>query len=61
MEVITELLDGTLAAVYLYGSAIMGGLRRDSDVDILAVTCQSLSDATRKALYNKPPTVCRDR
>jgi aminoglycoside 9-adenylyltransferase len=50
LKVITELFGGMLAAVYLYGSAAAGGLQRDSDVDILAVTTQSLSDATRREL-----------
>lgn len=33
-----------LIGVYLYGSAVMGGLRMNSDVDILVITNQSLSE-----------------
>lgn len=53
LEVLEELLDSAVAGVYLYGSAVMGGLRRDSDVDILAVIHHRLSEATRKDLAGR--------
>ncbi len=59
LNTIAELLDGMLVAVYLYGSAAMAGLRRESDVDILAVTNQSLSDAARKALTDRLMQISR--
>ncbi|NLS15618.1 DUF4111 domain-containing protein [Rhizobium sp. P40RR-XXII] len=43
--------DGLLA-VYLHGSAVAGGLRPQSDVDILAVIDQPMSDAMRKNLLS---------
>ena len=49
LQVVTELLEGSLIGVYLYGSAVMGGLRVNSDVDILVVTDSSLSKQTSKA------------
>lgn len=33
LKTIAELLDNMLIGVYLYGSAVMGGLRMNSDVD----------------------------
>jgi len=53
LKIIEELLDGILVAVYLYGSAVMGGLHVDSDVDILAVTNHDLSERTRKDLTDR--------
>lgn len=51
--IIEELLDNMLIGVYLYGSAVMGGLRVNSDIDILAVTNHGLSEKTRKDLTNR--------
>ncbi|WP_411741955.1 aminoglycoside nucleotidyltransferase ANT(9) [Schnuerera sp. xch1] len=50
LKVIRELLDSILVAIYLYGSAVMEGLRLDSDVDILVVINRSLSERTRRDL-----------
>ena len=51
--IIKELLGSTLLGVYLYGSAVMGGLRINSDVDILAVTKSSLSEKIRRELTER--------
>ncbi|HKM03745.1 nucleotidyltransferase domain-containing protein, partial [Streptococcus hyovaginalis] len=53
LKTIAELLDNMLIGVYLYGSAVMGGLRMNSDVDILVITNQSLSEKTRRNLTNR--------
>lgn len=53
LRIMEEVLDGILVAVYLYGSAVMGGLHIDSDVDILVVTDRNLSERTRKELANR--------
>lgn len=50
LQVIVELLGNILLGVYLYGSAVMDGLQRDSDVDIMVVTNHALSGKTRKDL-----------
>lgn len=47
---ITEVLGDDLAGLYLYGSAVAGGLRHDSDIDLFAVAGNSLGDDVRKAL-----------
>ena len=51
LKTIAELLDNMLIGVYLYGSAVMGGLRMNSDVDILVITNQSLSEKNSKESY----------
>jgi aminoglycoside 9-adenylyltransferase len=48
LSIVQELLDDTVVGVYLFGSAVMGGLRVDSDVDVLAIINQPLSEARRK-------------
>jgi streptomycin 3"-adenylyltransferase len=53
LEVLQELLGSHLVGVYLYGSAVMGGLRPNSDVDVLAVTNQSLSKNVRRDLKDR--------
>ena len=53
LRIMEEVLDGILVAVCLYGSAVMGGLHIDSDVDILVVTDRNLSERTRKELANR--------
>jgi len=57
LKIIQELLDGTLVAVYLYGSAVMGGLRPNSDVDILVLTDQDLLEKARKDPVGRLMTV----
>ncbi len=41
-----------LLAVYLYGSAVSGGLRPDSDLDLLAVIARRLRDPDKRALVD---------
>ncbi|MEG6523618.1 aminoglycoside nucleotidyltransferase ANT(9) [Desulfotomaculum sp. 1211_IL3151] len=53
LKIIEELLDDILVGVYLYGSAVMEGLRINSDVDILVVTNDSLSGRTRRDLTDR--------
>lgn len=43
---------GGLVAVYLHGSAVSGGLRPDSDVDLLAVTTRTLTRPERRAVLD---------
>jgi len=53
LEVLQELLGWHLIGVYLYGSAVTGGLRPNSDVDILAITNQKLSESDRRDLRDR--------
>lgn len=50
VEVIKRHLSLKLLAVHLYGSALDGGLKRYSDIDILVTVTEKLSDALREAL-----------
>ena len=50
LEAINEILGNAVLGVYLYGSAVAGGLRNDSDVDILVVVKHRLSQIEREAL-----------
>ncbi|MBB3662672.1 streptomycin 3'-adenylyltransferase [Prauserella sediminis] len=51
---VAELLDGVVGddviGCYLHGSAVLGGMRPASDLDVLAVTRRSLDDERRREL-----------
>ncbi|MEU4316385.1 aminoglycoside adenylyltransferase family protein [Nocardia sp. NPDC024068] len=53
LRIAEEELGPKLAALYLYGSAVTGGLRYDSDLDFLAVTGSGLRPAERKTLTDR--------
>lgn len=50
MDILRELSDPVILGVYLFGSAVSGGLRPDSDVDILVVVNNPLSQDIRDRL-----------
>ncbi len=52
-EALTELFSHQLVGVYLYGSAVEGGLQKNSDVDIAAVVSRRLSGDARKELSKR--------
>ncbi|WP_425342439.1 AadA family aminoglycoside 3''-O-nucleotidyltransferase, partial [Escherichia coli] len=45
-------LESTLLAVHLYGSAVDGGLKPYSDIDLLVTVTVRLDETTRRALIN---------
>ncbi|WP_241229360.1 nucleotidyltransferase domain-containing protein, partial [Escherichia coli] len=45
-------LESTLLAVHLYGSAVDGGLKPYSDIDLLVTVAVKLDETTRRALLN---------
>lgn len=47
MVVARECLGASLVAAYLYGSAVAGGLRPNSDVDLMLVVDRPIPDQTR--------------
>ncbi|CCC97262.1 streptomycin 3'-adenylyltransferase [Azospirillum brasilense] len=51
--VVRDALGAAASAAYLYGSAVAGGLRPNSDLDILVVTERSLSQDERVAIVRK--------
>lgn len=49
-DVLRGVLGDALLAVYLHGSAVSGGLRPQSDVDLIAVIERRMADGERRAL-----------
>jgi aminoglycoside 9-adenylyltransferase len=49
-EVIEELLGSALVGAYLFGSAVVGGLRPESDVDLLVIANRRLPAGVRREL-----------
>jgi aminoglycoside 9-adenylyltransferase len=52
-NIIQKLLGKTVVAVYLFGSTVVGGLRPQSDVDVLVVAKERLSENTRKKFVSR--------
>lgn len=52
LDVVAAVLDDNIAGAYLFGSAIAGGLRPDSDVDLLVLTHRMLSGQRRQQLVS---------
>ncbi|MED3572734.1 aminoglycoside nucleotidyltransferase ANT(9) [Cytobacillus praedii] len=53
IKLIEELLGRTVVGIYLFGSAVIGGLRMNSDVDVLVVVNKSLTKETRRKLTDR--------
>lgn len=53
LKIIEELLDRIVVGVYLFGSAVVGGLHINSDVDVLVVVNKSMTEATRRKLTDR--------
>ncbi|ECO3195767.1 aminoglycoside resistance protein, partial [Salmonella enterica subsp. enterica] len=49
-RLITRVTGDTLRAIHLYGSAVAGGLKPNSDIDLLVTICQPLTEAQRAML-----------
>jgi len=52
-EAIEDLFENQIIGIYLYGSAILGGLHINSDVDILVIVNQDLTEATSNELTKR--------
>lgn len=50
LDVVVGALGDNIAGAYLFGSAIGGGLRPNSDVDLLALTHRTISESSREQL-----------
>ncbi|MFQ3786379.1 aminoglycoside adenylyltransferase family protein [Halomonas sp. A29] len=57
LDIITRELGGSVVGVYLFGSALRGGLRPNSDVDMLAIVSQPPDDQGRRRLVEALMTV----
>lgn len=53
LKIVEELLGSEVVAVYLFGSAVIGGLRINSDVDVLVVVNHSLPELSRRKLTDR--------
>ncbi len=51
-EYLSEANPGNVLGVFLFGSSVMGGLRPDSDIDVLVLTRRSLSGGERRDLVD---------
>ncbi|PMR78751.1 aminoglycoside adenylyltransferase family protein [Billgrantia endophytica] len=50
LRAVRHFLDDSAIAAYLFGSAVMGGLRPDSDVDVLVIVEEGLTNEMRQQL-----------
>jgi streptomycin 3"-adenylyltransferase len=53
VAIVRDLLGDALVGAYLHGSAVLGGLRPTSDVDILAVIERPTTEAERRGLVDR--------
>ncbi|MEV1332009.1 aminoglycoside adenylyltransferase family protein [Micromonospora costi] len=52
VRLVTDTIGPTVLGIYLHGSAVHGGLKPASDLDLLVVTGRRLDDAERRALVH---------
>ena len=52
VAIVHSVVGGALIGMYLHGSAVMGGLRRSSDLDVLAIVDRPTIETERKALVD---------
>ena len=53
VDLARDVLDAHLAAAYLFGSAVLGGLQPDSDLDVLVLTRRPTTSAEKRALVEQ--------
>ena len=53
VDLLREVLGPDLVGAYLFGSAVIGGLQRESDLDVLAVTVRRTTRAGKEALVER--------
>ena len=52
VEGIREVLDGDLVGAYLHGSAVLGGFRPDSDIDVMVVSSRGTTVDEKRRLID---------
>jgi len=57
--VVREVLDGDAIGAYLHGSAVLGGLRPNSDIDVLAICGRPTTDAEKRRLIERLTRISR--
>ena len=53
VDLLREVLGPDLVGAYLFGSAVIGGLQRESDLDVLAVSARRTTPADKKGLVEQ--------
>lgn len=53
VAIVRDVLGDALVGAYLHGSAVLGGLRPTSDIDVLAVIDRSTTEPERRALVGR--------
>ncbi|MGG5372128.1 aminoglycoside adenylyltransferase domain-containing protein [Enterococcus sp. AZ196] len=53
LQLLSQELSEGILGIYLCGSAVLGGLKQNSDIDILVVVSEKLSKETKKSLIKK--------
>jgi streptomycin 3"-adenylyltransferase len=61
VRLLRDVLGKSVEAAYLHGSAVHGGLRSDSDLDILATTSRGTTDDERQSLIEGLLALSRSR
>lgn len=52
LQLLTSVLGDAVVGIYLHGSAVLGGLRPDSDLDVLVVATRTLDHRERVAIID---------
>jgi len=53
LAVLRQILDAEIVGAYLFGSAVQGGLRPESDLDILVVSKRATTDSEKEQLARR--------
>jgi predicted nucleotidyltransferase len=53
LTLVREVLDSDVVAAYLFGSAVFGGLKPESDLDVLVVSKRPTTHAEKQRLVNR--------
>ncbi|HYZ12439.1 MAG TPA: aminoglycoside adenylyltransferase family protein [Actinomycetota bacterium] len=61
VAVLRDALGDALVGAYLHGSAVLGGLRADSDLDVLAVSARETTDDEKRKIASGLLAVSGDR
>jgi predicted nucleotidyltransferase len=57
--IVREVLGPDAIGAYLHGSAVLGGLKPNSDIDVLAISMRPTSDEQKRALIDRLTRVSR--
>jgi predicted nucleotidyltransferase len=53
VDIVRDVLGGAVVGAYLHGSAVLGGLRPTSDLDVLAVVDRPTTESERRAIVER--------